>query len=224
MLGTVTLFPTNLIEYTNPRAEQLNPEIIKHLEEERAASPDLPSFSSKGNTAWHSKDNLADLDTEWSKGLRQMIIDLSNRYYIALMGGVPLPSEEYLRIKCWALILGQYSYSNYHTHPNSDVSGVYWVQKPDNMQPNEGRFTVPDPRGGAQGSRIEGSQVWYADPKVGTGLVFSSWLPHFVEPHYQPGERISISWNLFIKEPPPESEMLTVASSSWRDTNGDNWG
>lgn len=224
MLRTHTLFPTNIIEYQNPRAEKLNPEIISYLKEQQAESPDLPAYSSVGNTAWHSKDNLADLDTEWSKGLRQMIIDLSNRYYVALMGGTPLPSEEFLRIKCWALVLGQYSYSNFHSHPNSDISGVYWVQNPDNLQINEGRFSIPDPRGGAHATRIEGSAAWYCNPNPGSGLLFSSWVPHMVEPHYQKGERISISWNLFIKDPPPGTEMLSVASSSWRDTNGDNWG
>jgi hypothetical protein len=96
------------------------------------------------------------------------------------------------------------------------------VKNPPVLPENEGRFAVPDPRGGAQGSRLEGSQMFYKPPVAGTGLVFPSWLPHYVEPHYQEGERISISWNLFIKDPPEGT--VNIASSSWRDTNGDNWG
>ena len=222
MLSTISLYPTNLIEYTNPLAEHLNVEIERHLKKEREDSPNLPSFSTRGNTAWHSKDNLTDLTDDWSVALRQMIYDVSDRYHMGLQQGRQLPSFEQVRIKCWALILGQYDYSNYHTHPNSDISGVYWVKNPPVLPENEGRFTIPDPRGGAQGSRLEGSQMFYKLPVTGTGLVFPSWLPHFVEPHYQEGERISISWNLFIKDPPEGT--VNIASSSWRDNNGDNWG
>jgi len=222
MLSTISLYPTNLIEYTNPLAEHLNVEIERHLKKEREDSPNLPSFSTRGNTAWHSKDNLTDLTDDWSVALRQMIYDVSDRYHMGLQQGRQLPSFEHVRIKCWALILGQYDYSNYHTHPNSDISGVYWVKNPPVLPENEGRFTIPDPRGGAQGSRLEGSQMFYKLPVTGTGLVFPSWLPHFVEPHYQEGERISISWNLFIKDPPEGT--VNIASSSWRDNNGDNWG
>ena len=222
MLSTISLYPTNLIEYTNPLAEHLNVEIERHLKKEREDSPNLPSFSTRGNTAWHSKDNLTDLTDDWSVALRQMIYDVSDRYHMGLQQGRQLPSFEHVRIKCWALILGQYDYSNYHTHPNSDISGVYWVKNPPVLPENEGRFTIPDPRGGAQGSRLEGSQMFYKLPVTGTGLVFPSWLPHFVEPHYQEGERISISWNLFIKDPPEGT--VNIASSAWRDNNGDNWG
>ena len=222
MLSTISLYPTNLIEYTNPLAEHLNVEIERYLKKEREDSPNLPSFSSRGNTAWHSKDNLTDLTDDWSVALRQMIYDVSDRYHMGLQQGRQLPSFEHVRIKCWALILGQYDYSNYHTHPNSDISGVYWVKNPPVLPENEGRFAIPDPRGGAQGSRLEGSQMFYKLPVTGTGLVFPSWLPHFVEPHYQEGERISISWNLFIKDPPEGT--VNIASSAWRDNNGDNWG
>ena len=222
MLSTISLYPTNLIEYTNPLAEHLNVEIERYLKKEREDSPNLPSFSTRGNTAWHSKDNLTDLTDDWSVALRQMIYDVSDRYHMGLQQGRQLPSFEHVRIKCWALILGQYDYSNYHTHPNSDISGVYWVKNPPVLPENEGRFTIPDPRGGAQGSRLEGSQMFYKLPVTGTGLVFPSWLPHFVEPHYQEGERISISWNLFIKDPPEGT--VNIASSAWRDNNGDNWG
>lgn len=221
MFGTISLFTTNIIEFQNPRSEIFNKQIVEYLKKERASSPELPSFSIKGNTAWHSKDDLANLDYEWSKELRSMILGVSNKYHYGLMRGQGLPPESQVRIKCWALVLGQYSYSNYHTHPNSDISGVYWIDSPE-LPENEGRFAVPDPRGGAQGSRLEGSNMFYKNPTVGTGIAFSSWLPHFVEPHYQEGERISISWNLFIKDP-PEGEV-NIASSSWRDQNGDLWG
>lgn len=222
MLSTISLYPTNLIEYTNPLAEHLNVEIERYLKKEREDSPNLPSFSSRGNTAWHSKDNLTDLTDDWSVALRQMIYDVSDRYHMGLQQGRQLPSFEQVRIKCWALILSQHDYSNYHTHPNSDISGVYWVKNPPVLPENEGRFAIPDPRGGAQGSRLQGSQMFYKPPVTGTGLVFPSWLPHFVEPHYQEGERISISWNLFIKDPPEGT--VNIASSAWRDNNGDNWG
>ena len=222
MLSTISLYPTNLIEYTNPLAEHLNVEIERYLKKEREDSPNLPSFSSRGNTAWHSFDNLTDLTEDWSVALRQMIYDVSDRYHMGLQQGRQLPSFEQVRIKCWALILGQHDYSNYHTHPNSDISGVYWVKNPPVLPENEGRFAVPDPRGGAQASRLQGSAMFYHPPVEGTGLVFPSWLPHFVEPHYQEGERISISWNLFIKDPPEGT--VNIASSAWRDNNGDNWG
>ena len=91
MLSTISLYPTNLIEYTNPLAEHLNVEIERYLRKEREDSPNLPSFSSRGNTAWHSKDNLTELQEDWSVALKQMIYDVSDRYHMGLQQGRHLP-------------------------------------------------------------------------------------------------------------------------------------
>ena len=222
-LGTVPLFTTNLIQYERPDELNFSPGLVEYLYDARIKVPYEPAYSSRGNNAWHSKDNLHDLDFEWSKKLREMIMQVSGVYYTALTNGQELPAG-FVRIKCWALILGQHSYSNYHTHPNSDISGVYWVTKPD-LPDYEGRFCVPDVRGGANGSRLEGSQMHYHIPEPGSGLVFSSWMPHFVEPHYQEGDRISVSWNLFIQDPPDDYQgPRSISQSSWRDEDGEHWG
>ena len=223
-LGTNPIFPTNLIEYARPEEYDFTPGLVEYLYKERDAQVWEPAlYSLKGNNAWHSNDNLADFPTEWSVKLRKMILDVSAVYHGAVTGGMAM-DPELIRIKCWSIILGQYATSNFHSHPNSDVSGVYWVQNPDEIGDDEGRFVVPDPRGGAFASRLEGSHQFFMPPKVGSGLVFGSWLPHYVEPHYKEGDRISISWNVFLKDPPEGYQGTQVSMSSWRDQHGDNWG
>lgn len=76
-----------------------------------------------------------------------------------------------------------------HTHPNSLVSGVYYVDIPED---NFGLLLLEDPRGPYPpfDNRIK------IKPSTGDIIIFPSWLPHQVSPTSNINPRISIAFNV----------------------------
>ena len=76
-----------------------------------------------------------------------------------------------------------------HTHPNSLVSGVYYVQVPED---NYGLLLLEDPRGPFPpfDNRVK------IQPHTGDIVIFPSWLPHQVTQTSSVTPRISIAFNI----------------------------
>ena len=105
-------------------------------------------------------------------------------------------------INIWININKYRDYNREHIHPNSKVSGVYYVKVPE----KSGNFVFLHPMYDIMG------YDWYYEgdpgseyvtsakklhPTPGTLILFPSWLKHFVEPNMNISEkRISISFNL----------------------------
>lgn len=82
------------------------------------------------------------------------------------------------------------AYNVMHTHPNSNLSGVFYLKS----NPNCGSIVFPDPY---QNSMYAQECIRY-EPKPGRGLVFSSKLLHYVETNFSSDDRISLSFNIRI--------------------------
>ena len=183
------LFPTKVCGFKNPNSDELNHDICEYLLSQRESDPDRDKFSIKGG--WHSAMNLADLEFDWSKKLRNLIIESSSLYF-------PCPIPEDSDIECWGVILEKGNVSTYHTHPGTDLSGVYYVKASEELlKTKSGSFVIPDTRAGACGT-LHTEPSWCHSPSTGMGLVFPAWVPHFVEPHFLEESRISISWNILL--------------------------
>jgi uncharacterized protein (TIGR02466 family) len=175
--------------------QKMNTEVAKYLLQQRETVPDARTFS-VGGPGWHSHRNLTGLDYDWSQELKDMILRLIKEYgahkHLNLLN---------YDLQCWAIILDEGGYSNIHTHPGSFMSGVYYVRVPEEVSENAkernvGSLSFPDMRAGAMGTMHE-SPTLRIPPKEGQGVVFPSWVPHYVTPYYHSDEvRISISWNI----------------------------
>lgn len=195
----IDAFPTPIYKYSvqqHPNAAVLNADLLSVLLEEEKQKTTTEAFSLKGRNGWHSTDDLCDRDTDWSRALRALVMELSNQY-VQSIGGAAYADKD-VQIKCWAMILREGDYSSVHTHPFADVCGCYYVQVPEDMAANEGHIVFLDPRGGARGSRMFGSGQIRVLPEVSGGVVFPNWLDHYVESHYTSGTRISIAWNFYV--------------------------
>lgn len=197
-----TIFPTTIIEFKVDQHEDFNKEIIDYLYDQREKDPNRDTFSSRGPNNWHSNDNLHKLEFEWSKKLKELIYNASSLY----VGGAEIPKASYAN--CWSIIFGTAGSSNYHTHPGAQISGTYYLQVPDDLE-EDGKFCVPDQRTIALNTH-EGASTWRYSPKVGQGLVFGSWMPHYVESHFSKDDRISISWNITIEDDETEGPVHIV--------------
>tara|TARA_R100000655_G_C2926778_1_gene183284 strand:+ start:37 stop:603 length:567 start_codon:yes stop_codon:yes gene_type:complete len=92
-------------------------------------------------------------------------------------------------------------YNTLHNHPNSCISGVYYVQ----CSKESGAITFENPNADGIGYAWENkiikynnntSSSWTITPTPNQLLLFPAFLKHFVKPNLTKEERISISFNL----------------------------
>jgi uncharacterized protein (TIGR02466 family) len=103
---------------------------------------------------------------------------------------------------CWAVVNGKMASGALHCHPNSFLSGVYYV----NTTEETGNIFFQDPRPGANMSACPVTefmpwtirQVSY-QPAPGGMLIFPSWLYHGVGPNLSETLRVSLSFNFRLK-------------------------
>ena len=100
---------------------------------------------------------------------------------------------------CWINIMPQGVTHGLHLHPNSVVSGTYYVRTPRGCpglkfeDPRMSRFMASPPRR-ADASASGRTHVTYP-AKAGQVTLFESWLRHEVPSNPLKSERISISFN-----------------------------
>jgi uncharacterized protein (TIGR02466 family) len=110
---------------------------------------------------------------------------------------------------CWAIVNGKMASNSVHNHPNSILSGVYYLQAPENC----GGIYFSDPRPASQMliPPVEEFNLWTFPkisykPHVGTMLLFPSWLLHGVEMNMSEELRISLSFNIGMKPKQPNQK------------------
>ena len=93
-----------------------------------------------------------------------------------------------------------------HTHSNNFLSGVYYLLAGKNEETNQETAPIQffDPRPQANVLRPRTSKpnqnnasMLSFNSENGIGLIFPSWLQHWVPP--TPLERISVSWNVLVR-------------------------
>ena len=101
----------------------------------------------------------------------------------------------------WANINPTGGLNSPHTHPNNFLSGVYYVELPDDV----GQIVFSDPRPQASGilpqvkkwNKYVGNEI-KLEIKPGRMVMFPAWLVHSVPVNRSPQERISISFNIMF--------------------------
>ncbi len=104
----------------------------------------------------------------------------------------------------WANANGKLASNNPHNHPNSILSGVYYVK----VEGDCGDLLILDPRKQAWVLQPEfsertplNSSVQTISPEDGALIIFPSWLEHGVNRNLSDEDRISISFNIdFVHE------------------------
>jgi uncharacterized protein (TIGR02466 family) len=97
------------------------------------------------------------------------------------------PKSEEMKLSGWSVVLQKGGYQKRHTHPEATLSGVIYLQTPENTtscEKKEGNliFSTPEP--------LE------IVPSVGMIVLFPSYLPHETIPICSLEERICVAFNL----------------------------
>jgi uncharacterized protein (TIGR02466 family) len=100
----------------------------------------------------------------------------------------------------WFNVNPKGAYNTTHIHTDSFLSGVFYVQAPENCgnivfeRPPQDQYIL--------GSHIRESTIlpsasqWKFEPKHNLLMVFPAWMPHFVEINNSDTKRVSISFNI----------------------------
>ncbi|WP_392530623.1 TIGR02466 family protein [Nostoc sp. C117] len=189
-------FPSPIWHFPVDNHEYLNLKLLKLIEDEYAQDP--RGIQMSNILGWHSVDNLNKRDDfqDFMKIIMDNVLEIANFLKWDL-------EQVVLTINnCWAMINRKFSSNSVHDHPNSLLSGVYYIKSPKDC----GGLLFRDPRVAAH--RIlppyleltpwTMPSVTYK-PVEGTMIIFPSWLTHGVEPNLSDEERISISFNIGVK-------------------------
>jgi uncharacterized protein (TIGR02466 family) len=107
--------------------------------------------------------------------------------------------------EAWANVARHGHYAKPHVHPNSNVSGVYYVDvgDSDHDDPHSGAIEFLDPRQRPGMFETEGTlpfDAYRVTPASGTLLLFPAWLYHYVHPYRGTRPRVSVAFNVTIQK------------------------
>lgn len=199
-------FGTPISSYEWPASESLNESLREMILAKEAESDGLKRSNIGG---WHSENDLLAwegpaIDT-FRDRLKKFAGDMTA---VLLSAGDQKNAKLSFSMEAWANVSRDGNYNNVHDHPMSHLSGVYYVSCTglDQSVPVAGRLELLDPRVAINQMRLKGSVYegrYVIDPVPGLMVFFPSWLKHIVHPYRGAGERISISYNVTIREKKP---------------------
>ena len=188
-------FPTSVWHFSLENYQQLNPPLLETIYAEERRDSQGEKWSNI--LGWHSKDMLHERDSF------DNLIQIINQNVLEVATFLQWDLQKFsLKITtCWAIINRKLASNSVHNHPNSILSGVYYLKTPENC----GGIFFSDPRPASQ-MIIQPSiefNLWNF-PKItykaraGTMLIFPSWLLHGVEMNMSDEDRVCISFNIGI--------------------------
>ena len=131
----------------------------------------------------------------------QLLVEEINSRLDALRFNINYKDELNLKIESmWVNINHQYSYNAPHIHPDSYMSGVYYVKVPEysgdlvlkhpsNLQP------IFTPRDVLKSYNEQNCSKWNISPQAGQLVIFPSWIEHEVTQNLSGEDRISFAFN-----------------------------
>jgi uncharacterized protein (TIGR02466 family) len=198
--GFRLLWPVLFLQRVLPGHEHANRELERLILERDAAKHDL--------TTAYLDESLFALDNPAIAWLKQCVhkstIDYCRR------AGMTYPID--WSLQGWANVNRLGDYHDPHNHPFAYLSGTYYVRVPDSRAPLRNRADVRpgcisfyDPRGAVNMTAIKDDpqieREFTVSPEPGMILMWPAFIMHFVHPNLSEESRISISFNLIVKNP-----------------------
>lgn len=198
--GFRLLWPVLFLQRTLPGHEYANLELERLILEHESENTNL--------TTDYLAGNILALDNPAVGWLRQCIDKTAADY--CRRAGIDYDVE--WSLQGWANVNRLGDYHDPHNHPYAYLSGTYYVRVPQSRAPLRNRtdvrpgcITFYDPRGAANMTAIKGDPQIEPEltvhPSPGMILMWPAFLMHFVHPNLSEEPRISISFNVVIKNP-----------------------
>ncbi len=186
-------FPTPIWHFDIPNYEPLNQQLLQATYAERQRDNQGVNWSNA--LGWHSKNDLH-LHPEFQAIAK---IAITKALESGQEIGFDLTRFTMIVTNCWAVINPKFASNFVHNHPNSVLSGVYYLKAPE----NSGGIFFRDPRDVAHMFMPSLAELtpWTIQKITykateGKMIIFPSWLNHGVEPNLSEEERVCISFNI----------------------------
>ena len=171
-------------------------ELIDYCYNERNNNPKGLKRSNKANS-WHSSDTQMDTENILSKTLLISISNYFNKQNTFKEGTL------FKITNAWININPIGGSNGLHNHPNSHLSGVFWVKIPK----DSGNLVFKNPHSFVENSTLtrysdqltsssNKYESYYLEPQEGQFDLFPSHIHHKVRENLSDKDRISISFNL----------------------------
>lgn len=190
-------FPTSIWRFNVAGYEILNQKLMQLIQDERQRDP--AGMSGRSTVlGWHSTDQL-----HYRPEMKEFIAILhANVAEVGRAYRLDTNRASLELAACWAMVNGRAASSTTHCHPNSFLSGVYYVSTFE----ESGDIFFQDPRHVAcmfpcpvtEFTPWTLRRVSYR-PRSGGMLIFPSWLYHGVEPNLSDTPRISMGFNFRLR-------------------------
>jgi uncharacterized protein (TIGR02466 family) len=189
-------FPTSIWYFDLPAAEPLNAQLLEFILGQRQRDPQGMNDRSSV-LGWHSIDDMhrrrpfAPLVASIERNVDE-VVNFNRWDRKKVRPGI---------INCWAIVNDKHASNTVHNHPQSILSGVYYVAAPE----NGGDLFFRDPRDAPSmvAPPVSEYTPWTFQKvvykaRVGRMLIFPSWLLHGVEPNMSDEPRVCVSFNIGV--------------------------
>lgn len=192
----VSLFPTAVGAFS------LGRDLTKDEKDYLLTQEDSPNM---GNTT--SKERFI-LRHESMKNLRKFIEESVNQYFSEIVA--PVKEASLYITQSWVNYSKKGQWHHSHEHPNSILSGVFYVQSDENdkifFEKNHyEQISFPTEK-----FNLYNSKTWWLEATQGRLVIFPSSLRHSVNMIETDHTRVSLSFNTFAKGMIGSSENLTL--------------
>lgn len=181
-----------------PESETFNSDLQSLILERRARDRGVKKSNQGG---WHSTEDLLLWPSPHMKTLQERMIEGFRRATARTSRGQGYNGK--IQLTAWANVNLKGHSNEVHKHPQSNWSGVYYVDVGDGegSDDHSGEIHFLDPRGGAgmmQDYFGVFGQSRALQPATSQMLLFPSWLLHGVRPYWGERARISIAFNIAL--------------------------
>jgi uncharacterized protein (TIGR02466 family) len=198
--GFRLLWPILFLERTLPGHEHANREFERLVHEQEAGNERL--------TTDYLGANFLSLDNPAIAWLKQCI----HRSAIDYCRRAGMSYDVEWSLQGWANVNRLGDYHDPHNHPHAYLSGTYYVRVPasraalrNRADVRPGCITFYDPRATVNMTAIKDDPQIEPEltvsPRAGMILLWPAFLMHFVHPNLSEEPRISISFNLVVRNP-----------------------
>ena len=192
------LFPTPI--YTSKLNRELTSKELSFIDKNK-----LDVYKNEGNTT--SNDNYI-LNKKEFKNLKEEL-DLKVQDYFQKVISPTDAITPYIT-QSWLNYTETNQYHHKHSHPNSLVSGVFYInchEEHDKIKFFNDKYQAIKPE--VKDWNIWNSETWWFPVKTGDVILFPSSLTHMVETKQGDNTRISLAFNVFIKGTVGVNKSLT---------------
>ena len=206
-VAKTNLFPTSIYEFESEITDQQHKDMIDYISDKFEnkyknvqTGEDAPFGLYQGDDDLHTKSEF--------KYFTDLVHAISSNIFV--QGGYL--SQEVEITQMWANKQEDGSIHPPHTHANSLHSGIYYLKASDKTSGTQ--FFEPRPQVKVFVPRrekyiVQNSHMYQIHSETGHGVIFPSWLQHWVAPNTD--ERITISWNVILRGEYGEENTLQNA-------------